>query len=427
MVVIVRDVVEADMIGKTSEMISRRRMFSLLGLPIGFGLAAAPTVLASSGAEAQTAGVELERGQQSDRQQHLQGRPNNPQAQFLERHSASRQRKVALALQGGGSHGAFTWGVLDRLLDDATIDIIGVTGTSAGAMNGAILVDGLVRGGPKEARAELRRYWEAVGAMPGFGSFFSGISGEEAAATPLEGIPAYVESTKKDLSPYDLSQSNDDPVRPLLTDLIDFDHLRSQEQIHLTVCATNARTARRRVFTNRNVSVDALLASACLPQLFRAVEIDGEPYWDGALTGNPALGPLLTKMPNCDLIIVRVDPVKRAEAPRTSRDIFNRTVEISHNSTFWLELGALAVVLRFVEERRSPFRRLRFHIIEASPIMEKFPMSSKLNNYPPLLEYLFNLGRQTADAWIAQNGEALGQRSTLDVQQLLPGSVWDNI
>jgi predicted acylesterase/phospholipase RssA len=204
-------------------------------------------------------------------------------------------------------------GVLDRLLDDETIEIIGVTGTSAGAMNGAVLVDGLVRGGPKQARTKLRRYWEA------------------------------------------------------------------------------------------------------------------QPYWDGSLTGNPAFGPLLTKKPDCDLIIVRVDPVNRPEAPRSVRDIFSRTVEISHNLTFWLELGAIAVVLRFVDEARSPFGRARFHIIEASQIMEKFPMSSKLNNYSPLLEYLFNLGRQTGDAWIAQNGDALGQRSTMDVQQLLPQSIWDNI
>jgi len=383
------------MIGKfRSENISRRG--ALLGFPVAFGLAAAPTVLKSSDTDVQMGTA------------------------------APGRRKVALALQGGGSHGAFTWGVLDRLLDDATIDIIGVTGTSAGAMNGAVLVDGLTRGGPVQARAELQKYWEAVGEMPGFGTLFSNISGEEAATTPLESIPAYVEAMKKNLSPYDLPLANDNPTRRLLTDLIDFDRLRSQKEIQLTVCVTNARTARRRVFTDNDVSVEALLASACLPQLFRAADIDGEPYWDGALTGNPALGPLLTKRPDCDLIIVRVDPVNRPEAPRSQRDILNRTVEISHNSTFWLELGAIAVVLRFVDEARSPFRRIRFHIIEASPIMERFPMSSKLNNYPPLLEYLFNLGRQTGDAWIAQNGEALGQRSTMDVQRLLPGSIWDN-
>jgi NTE family protein len=408
-------------------MMLRRGVFHGLRLPIALGSAAIPTVLTSSGVKAQTVGIDRRQKRRAARRQDLQGRPANRQAGLSEQHSAPGRRKLALALQGGGSHGAFTWGVLDRLLDDATIDIIGVTGTSAGAMNGAVLVDGLLRGGPEQARAGLRRYWEAIGAMPGFGSFFSGISGEQAANTPLESIPAFVAIAKKNVSPYDLPSSNDNPIRALLTELIDFDRLRMQERIQLSVCATNARTARRRVFTNRELSVDALLASACLPQIFRAVEIDGEPYWDGALTGNPALGPLLTKIPGCDLIIVRIDPENRPEAPRTVPDILNRTVEISHNSTFWLELGALAVVLRFIDEGRSPFAPLRFHIIEASPIMERFPMSSKLNNYPPLLEYLFKLGRQTGDAWIAQNGEALGQRSTLDVQKLLPGSLWDNV
>ena len=263
------------MIGKiTSEMISRRWALSLLG---ALGFVAFPTVLRPSNAEAQAAGAALGR------------------------------RKVALALQGGGSHGAFTWGVLDRLLEDDTkIAIVGVTGTSAGAMNGAVLVDGLVRASPEQARAELRRCWEGVGAMPGFGSFFSNMSGEEAARTPLESILAGRRGREVNSSPYDLPASNDSPMRRLLTELIDFDRLRLQQEIQLTVCATNARTARRRVFIGQDVSVEALLASACLPQLFRAVGIDGEPYWDGALTGNPALGPLLTKIQDCDLIIVRV-------------------------------------------------------------------------------------------------------------------------
>jgi NTE family protein len=380
------------------------------------------TALTPSIAEVQIAGKKRRPKRRTERQQ----QPKPPRANHRKRRAAPPQRKLALALQGGGSHGAFTWGVIDRLLDDANFDIVGVTGTSAGAINGAVLVDGLVRGGPSLARAKLRQYWETVGAMPGFGSFFSGISGEEAATTPLESIPAYVEQMRQIQSPYDLSPSNPAPLRPLLGELIDFDRLRSQNKVQLTVCATNARTAKRRVFTNRHVSVDVLLASTCLPQFFRAVEIDGEPYWDGGWTGNPALGPLLTKMPDCDLIIVRVDPVNRGEAPRSLPDIFHRTLEISQNSTLWLELGALAVVLRFVDERRSPFGRVRFHVIEASPIMERFPMSSKLNNYPPLLEYLFDLGRQTCDAWIAQNEKALGKCSTLDVQELLsPAGVWN--
>jgi NTE family protein len=339
------------------------------------------------------------------------------------------RHKVALALQGGGSHGAFTWGVLDRMLDDPTIDIVGVTGTSAGAMNGTVLVDGLVRGGPPQARSGLQRYWEAVGTMPGFGSLVSNISGEVAAMTPLESIPAYVEMMSKSGSPYDSAHSTD-PMRSMLLELIDFDRLRSQEEIHLVLCATNVRTARRRVFTNKDISVDALLASACLPQFFRAVQIDGEPHWDGGWTGNPALAPLALKVPECDFIIVRIDPVNRLDTPRTLRDIFERTTEISFNSSFWLELAAGAGMLRFGHRgllEQQPFGQMRFHIIEASPIMERFPMSSKRNNYPPMLEYLHNLGWQTGDEWLARNADAFGQRSTLDLQQLLPANVWGDI
>ena len=216
----------------------------------------------------------------------------------------------------------------------------------------------------------------------------------------------------------------------MLMDLINFDRLRSQEEIQRVLCATNARTARRRVFTNRDISVDALLASACLPQFFRAVEIEGEPHWDGGWTGNPALAPLILKVPECDLIVVMIDPVNRPEMPRSLRDIFERTTEISFNSAFWLELAAVASVLRFGEEgmlHQQPVARIRFHIIEASPIMEKFPMSSKRNNYPPMLEYLFDLGRQTGDAWIAQHGDALSHHSTVDLKQLLPAKVWGNV
>ena len=234
----------------------------------------------------------------------------------------------------------------------------------------------------------------------------------------------------KNSSPYDLPSANDSPTRRLLTELIDFDRLRSQQDIQLTVSATNARTARRRVFTNKEISVDALLASACLPQLFRAVEIDGEPHWDGGWTGNPALAPLILKVPECDLIVVRIDPVNRAEIPHSLREIFERTTEISFNSAFWLELTAGAAVLRLGQHdllHERPLGHTRFHIMEAGPLMEKFPMSSKRNTYPPMLEYLFDLGRQTCDAWLAQNADALGERSTVDLQELLPAKVWGNV
>src|SRR5262245_37359113 len=213
---------------------------------------------------------------------------------MIKKGSSPGQRKVALGLQGGGSHGAFTWGVLDRLLEAASIDVIRATGTRAGAMNAVALVDGLVRGGPEEARRRLRMFWTEIGKMVGFGHFLWPMSGEEAATLRLEHTPLYMswDMLSRNLSPYDLNPTGFNPLRTPLTQLIDFDHLRAQDDVKIMVCATNARTATRRVFDNKDISVDAVLASACLPQMFPAVEIDGEPYWDGGYTGNPALAPL---------------------------------------------------------------------------------------------------------------------------------------
>lgn len=339
------------------------------------------------------------------------------------------RRKVALALQGGGSHGAFTWGVLDRMLEDETIDIIGVTGTSAGAMNAVALADGLVRGGPKQARRRLRDFWEAIGKMPGFASLLWPMSGEEHANLHLERTPAYLawDTLSRNLSPYDLNPLNFNPLRAPLNELIDFDRLRAEKDFPVMVCATNVLTSRRRVFRNEDISVDAVLASACLPQMFPAVEIDGQPYWDGGFSGNPAMVPLLRKLPKCDLIIVRIDPIIRVTVPRTPREIHDRVTEISFNSTFWLELSALAVVLRFVDEGlldRERFGRIFFHAIEASSHLEKIAASTKLDNSPAFLGFLFDLGRKTADAWFARNEAAIGQRSTIDIQKLLPVGVW---
>src|SRR5271166_4076890 len=319
--------------------------------------------------------------------------------------SAPGRRKIALALQGGGSHGAFTWGVLDRMLEETTIDIIGVTGTSAGAMNAVALADGLVRGGPEQARQELRQCWEAIGKMPGFGSFLRPMSGETAARLRLEYTPPYLlwDIMTRNLSPYEFNPANYNPLRDLLTQLIDFDRLRAQEAVQLMVCATNVRTATRRVFTNTDI-----------------VEIDGEAYWDGGYTGNPALAALVRKMPECDLIIVRIDPIQREGVPPSMRDIHDRLIEISFNSAFWLELSAIGLLLKFVDEGlldRTRFGRIHFHAIEAHAELEKIALSTKRNNYSAFLEYLFDLGRQTADAWLADKGSEIGQRSTIDLQK----------
>ena len=335
--------------------------------------------------------------------------------------------KIALALQGGGAHGAFTWGVLDRLLEEPDLDIIGVTGTSAGAMNAVVLADGLLRGGPEGARQRLRMFWEAIGAMPGFGSLLWPLSGSEAAAIHLEQTPPYLawDMMARNLSPYQLNPTNQNPLRAPLDQLVDFKRLRAQKDIEVMVCATNVRTARRRTFSNADISADAVLASACLPDLFPAVEIGGDAYWDGGYTGNPAVIPLLVKLPGCDLVMVRIDPVIRAELPRTVRDIHDRVLEISFNAASWMELAAVGMLLAFVEHGlldRERFGRFRFHVVLSSDL-EKIPASSKLNNYPAFLEHLFDAGRRTAQAWCKEHGAALGKDSTVNLQNLLQANL----
>jgi NTE family protein len=339
----------------------------------------------------------------------------------------TERHKVALALQGGGSHGAYTWGVLDGLLQEPDIEIIGVTGTSAGAMNAVVLVDGLLRGGREEARRRLRMFWEAVGAMPGFGSLLYPLSGEQAAATRLEQMPPYLiwEVVARNLSPYQLNPTGHNPLRKPLIELVDFARIRAQKDIEVLVSATNVHTAIRRTFSNADISPDAVLASACLPQLFPAIEIDGEAYWDGGYTGNPALVPLLMCLPSCDFVIIRIDPVARAHVPQSVGDIHDRLLEISFNAASWTEMAAVGMLLSFVEQGlldRARFDRFRFHLVESHDL-EKLPLSSKRNNYPAFLEYLFEAGRQSAKVWLDKHATALGKHSSVDLRNVLQAKV----
>ena len=343
------------------------------------------------------------------------------------RGSGSQRHKIALALQGGGSHGAFTWGVLDRLLEDPTLEIIALTGTSAGAMNAVVAADGLLGGGPEGARQRLREFWEAIGKMPGFGTPLWPLSGEAQSKVNLDHTPAYLawEAATRNLSPYQLNPMNFNLLREPLTKLVDFERLRAEKDLKVIVCATNALTSRRRTFDNRDISVDAVLASACLPHVFRSIIIDGEPYWDGGYTGNPAMLAILPPLPESDLIIVRIDPIVREDEPRTVGDIQDRETEVSFNATFWLEVTYLGFILKlrergFLDDKVARrMDRLKFHCIQASQQFEKMPFSTKRNNSLAFLEFLFDLGRTTADEWLNGHREAIGQRSTIDLTKLV--------
>ena len=339
-------------------------------------------------------------------------------AKFPETHRA--KRRVALALQGGGSHGAFTWGVLDRLLEESSLEVVGVSGTSAGAMNAAVLADGLRRGGSSQARLALQKYWHDVGRLPGYASLWP--------TTPtgswhLDHNPAYLwaDMLTRVWSPYQINRANHNPLRMLL-DRIDFKGLREDPSSpRVFICATNVRTGLRRVFQNAELSADVLLASACLPQVYQAVQIGDDFFWDGGYTGNPALAPLYLGTDASDLFIVGINPVERASVPHTARGIIDRIDEISFNSTFMLELGAIAFVERLVKSAsvEPPFRFLHLHGI-GDEALGSFGASSKMNNEWLFLQHLHDIGRRAADHWLAENLDEIGKRSTVDLSGLVP-------
>ena len=330
--------------------------------------------------------------------------------------------RLAIALQGGGSHGAFTWGVLDRLLQEPDFEIVGVSGTSAGAMNTGVLADGLRRGGAAEARQALAHYWKDVGLLPGYASFAPPALPGVPRTWNLERNPVFLwhEMLTRIWSPYETNPLNYNPLRGLL-ERIDFDGLRRDPgAVRVYICATNVRTGLRRVFENEELSAEVLLASSALPQVYQAVEIDGEHYWDGGYTGNPALAPLYLGTEASDLMVVGINPIVRAEVPRSTRGIVDRIGEISFNSSFMAEVGAIAFFEELMQARPDPrFKRLFVHGI-GDDALTAFGASSKMNNHPDFLAHLRDIGARAADRWLAEHGNAVGQRSTVDLSGLVP-------
>jgi NTE family protein len=331
------------------------------------------------------------------------------------------RRQIAVALQGGGSHGGFTWGVLDRLLEEPSLQIVGISGTSAGAMNAGVLADGLRSGGEPSAQIKLRQFWESIGRLPGLASL---------AASPLQDkwhfddnpLFLWFDMLSRIWSPYQTNPSNYNPLRGVL-EAIDFEGLRNDiDAVPVFICATNVRTGLRRVFVKSELTPDVLLASACLPHVFQAVSIDGEDYWDGGYTGNPALGPLYLRTTATDVVVIGINPIVRDSVPKTARDIINRIDEISFNSTLMMELAAIAFAEELLASSsiHSRFRRLFIHGIGASSKLSAMGASSKLNNDLGFLNHLHQLGRQAAEDWIKRNLDAVGLRSTIDLSGLIP-------
>jgi NTE family protein len=349
-------------------------------------------------------------------------------APHTKRKPAKRTRRspvlVDFALQGGGAHGAFTWGVLDRALEEPLMRIEGISGTSAGAMNAAVLADGYTEGGPKGAREALERFWRNVSDAARFSPFQRGPLDVLLGRWTLDTSPAYVamDLASRLFSPYDLGIAALNPLRDILAQNIDFERLRSSP-IRIFVTATNVRTGRGRIFRNAELIPEALLASACLPTMFQAVEIDGDPYWDGGYSGNPTISPLVRECNSSDTILVQINPVQRPGTPKSARDILNRLNEISFNSPLLKELRMIALMRQAVDPGHHEgklWARMRIHRI-ASDLMTELGASSKLNAEWAFLCKLRDEGRNCAEAFIAAHGRDVGKRSTFDLDELLEG------
>lgn len=329
---------------------------------------------------------------------------------------------VDLALQGGGSHGAFTWGVLDRLLEEPWLQIDGISGTSAGAMNAVVLVSGHVAGGSEGAKAALERFWRQVSHAARFSPLRRSPLDILLGRWTLDTSPFFVafDLAARLFSPYDLNPGGANPLRDVLEECVDFERV-ARAPIRLFVTATNVRTGRGRVFRNAELTPDVLLASACLPTLFQAIEIDGEAYWDGGYAGNPTITPLVRECKSKDTVLVAVNPVERPGTPRSAREILDRLNEVSFNSTLLKELRMIAVLRQVANPgscEGALWAGMRVHLI-ASQTMTDLGASSKFNAEWAFLCMLRDEGRRCAESFLKTHGEDVGKRSTVNLDVLL--------
>ena len=331
---------------------------------------------------------------------------------------------VDLALQGGGAHGAFTWGVLDRLLEESWLQIEGISGTSAGAMNAAALISGYVDGGAQGARENLELFWRRVSESARLSPLRRNPFDVLLGRWTLDNSPFFIATdlASRLFSPYDLNPKGVNPLREVLAETVDFERL-ARAPIKLFVTATSVSTGRPRVFRNTDVSPDALLASACLPTMFQAVEIDGEVYWDGGYSGNPTITPLVRECKSQDTLFVQINPIERTGTPRSATEIVNRLNEVSFNAVLLKELRMIALLRQAADPGDSEGARwagMRIHRI-TSEMMTELSASSKMIAEWDFLCMLRDEGRRSAQTFLDRHDRDIGVRSSFDLDVLLEG------
>jgi NTE family protein len=339
---------------------------------------------------------------------------------------AAAAKRVDLALQGGGSHGAFTWGVLDALLEDERIDVEAITGTSAGAINAVLYAEGIADGGREGARQKLAAFWRALSDTTR-GSFLRRTPWQAwTGAWTLDQSPflAWLDILSTFASPYDLNPLNYNPLRDILAEHVDFERLRKTDDLELFVTATNVETGQPRVFRRAQLTLDHVLASACLPNIYQAVLLDGVPYWDGGYMGNPSLWPLFEGSESDDIIIVKINPIERKGTPHSAREIVGRLNEITFNASLLREFRAIDFVQRLIGAGRldgTGYRDVRIHIIGDDDLMGSVSESSKYLTEWPFLKMLRDKGREAAQKWTDKHYEDLGERSTVNLRRMFQG------
>jgi NTE family protein len=324
-----------------------------------------------------------------------------------------RQPTISLALQGGGTHGAFTWGVLDALLEDGQLGFDGISGTSAGAMNAVVMAQGLMQGGCEGARQALNDFWSAVAEKLPFDS-----------SVPSSALNLVMQWSNY-FSPEQLNPLGRDPLRDILSAQVDFEQLQTRSPVKLFIAATNANSGKLRLFHNAELNADAVLASACLPMMSRAVEIDGEFYWDGAYAANPAVYPLFYECESTDIMLVLLSPLKHKETPHSAKEIKERVLELAFNATFLREMRTFAHAREFVAQstlQRGRLERriakMNFHVVEAHDLLSELKAESKIAANMRFFEMLREQGRLRTKVWLETNRAHIGKRSSVDLSQL---------
>ena len=338
--------------------------------------------------------------------------------------AAPGKKLINLALQGGGAHGAFTWGVIEQLLDDGRLQIEGISGASAGAVNAILVADGLARGGPAEARKRLAEFWRAASAGASLSTVQQSVIERLFSFLPVDNTPAqlWFKAMSQYFSPYTLNPLNINPLKSLIERFVDFDAVRACPELQLFISATNVHTGRLHVFSRDKMTADVIAASACLPFLFQAVEIDGVPYWDGGYLGNPAIFPFFHTTATEDVLIVQLNPLERKMTPTTSREIVNRLNEITFNSSLLSEIRAIEFVARLIDQQALPhgtgpgqYRKVKLHRIVLDGLGKSYTADTKLSTDLDFFEGLRTSGRRAARRFLDNHFDDINVRSTIDL------------